>query len=54
MNMDEYTHVHVYLCKDIRQGGRHMIEDNVGLSPNVELESMNILWACFTLASANL
>lgn len=23
-----YTHVHVYICKDIRQGGRHMTEDN--------------------------
>lgn len=28
MNMDEYTHVRVYICKDIRQGGRHMTEDN--------------------------
>lgn len=27
-NMDEYTHVLVYLCKDLRQGGRHMAEDN--------------------------
>lgn len=28
MNMDKYTHVRVYICKDIRQGGRYMTEDN--------------------------